>query len=98
MWSPAKYCQVMQVDYIMLYMNITLCVRAGCSMPAVGGLLHTACPGKESLKMYDTLRSDKKCKMVMACSLVHFCHKCENDMLRSGNLGLKMGSLAWHSK
>ena len=73
----------------------TLCVRAE---PAVGGDERVQI--KEILKMMvsGTAKSAKKCQMVMLRN-GFFGNICENDMLRNGNSGLKMGvSRAAHTQ
>ena len=66
----------------------TLCVRAE---PAVGGDERVEI--KEILKMMvsGTAKSAKNCKMVMPLRNRFLGNFCENDMLRNGSSGLKMG-------
>ena len=72
-------------------------VRAGCSKPAVGG--DDRLERKEMLKMVSG--TAKKIEICLATKNgdapePDIFVTCENDMLRSGNVWLKWGSLARH--
>ena len=79
------------------------CVRAGCSKPAVGGVEWLGISLRQRNFENDGLRSGKKCNVMMLRSglllFFYFFFEWgggggviwENDMLRSGNLGLKVG-------